>query len=306
MKKSTLGLATALVCLAAHAQGVSGDVVKIAVLSDMSSLYADTAGKGSVEAARMAIADFGGTVLGKKIELVSADHQNKADVAATKARQWFDSEGVDMVMNMNNSSVAIAVNGLARERNKMVMNTGAVSTALTNEHCGATLVHYTYDTYAMTNAAVKGVLADEKRDSTPTALVPGVTTRDITVPGAAGALPATVYTPEGKGPFPVVLYFHGGGWVFADRKVYDGGARGISKQANAVVVSVDYRRAPEDKFPAAHDDALAAYRWLSKNASAVNGDAKRLALAGESAGGKLAVATADNRRFNRKCWLFAW
>ncbi|RZA16884.1 MAG: alpha/beta hydrolase [Proteobacteria bacterium] len=140
--------------------------------------------------------------------------------------------------------------------------------------------------------AVKGVLADEKRDSTPTALVPGVTTRDITVPGAAGALPATVYTPEGNGPFPVVLYFHGGGWVFADRKVYDGGARGISKQANAVVVSVDYRRAPENKFPAAHDDALAAYRWLSKNASAVNGDAKRLALAGESAGGNLAVATA--------------
>jgi len=140
--------------------------------------------------------------------------------------------------------------------------------------------------------AVKGVLADEKRDSTPTALVPGVTTRDITVPGAAGSLPATVYTPEGTGPFPVVLYFHGGGWVFADRKVYDGGARGISKQANAVVVSVDYRRAPENKFPAAHDDALAAYRWLSKNAASVNGDAKRLALAGESAGGNLAVATA--------------
>ncbi|WP_197979658.1 alpha/beta hydrolase [Pseudomonas sp. CFBP 13602] len=140
--------------------------------------------------------------------------------------------------------------------------------------------------------AVKGVLADEKRDSTPTVLVPGVTTRDITVPGAAGSLPATVYTPEGTGPFPVVLYFHGGGWVFADRKVYDGGARGISKQANAVVVSVDYRRAPENKFPAAHDDALAAYRWLSKNAASVNGDAKRLALAGESAGGNLAVATA--------------
>lgn len=140
--------------------------------------------------------------------------------------------------------------------------------------------------------AVKGVLADEKRDSTPTALVPGVTTRDITVPGAAGSLPATVYTPEGTGPFPVVLYFHGGGWVFADRKVYDGGARGISKQANAVVVSVDYRRAPESKFPAAHEDALAAYRWLSKNAASVNGDPKRLALAGESAGGNLAVATA--------------
>ena len=105
--------------------------------------------------------------------------------------------------------------------------------------------------------AVKGVLADQKRDSTPTTLVPGVTTREIQVPGAAGSMPATVYTPDGTGPFPVVLYFHGGGWVFADRKVYDGGARGLAKQANAVVVSVDYRLAPENKFPAAHEDALA-------------------------------------------------
>ena len=165
MKKSALALAAALACwTGAQAQGISGDAVKIAVLSDMSSLYADTAGKGSVEAARMAIEDFGGTVLGKKIELLSADHQNKADVAATRARQWFDNDGVDMVMNMNNSSVAIAVNGLARERGKVIMNTGAVSTALTNEHCGPTLVHYTYDTYAMTNAAVKGVLAQGKKD----------------------------------------------------------------------------------------------------------------------------------------------
>lgn len=139
--------------------------------------------------------------------------------------------------------------------------------------------------------AVKGVLADEKRDGTPSTLVPGVTTRDIAVPGAGGLMPATVYTPEGSGPFPVVLYFHGGGWVFADRKVYDGGARGIAKQANAVVVSVDYRLSPENKFPAAHDDGLAAYKWLTSHATSINGDPKRLALAGESAGGNLAVAT---------------
>jgi acetyl esterase/lipase len=139
--------------------------------------------------------------------------------------------------------------------------------------------------------AVKGVLADEKRDSSPESLVPGVTSREITVPGAGGSMPATVYTPDGAGPFPVVLYFHGGGWVFADRKVYDGGARGISRQANAVVISVDYRLAPENKFPAAHDDALAAYKWLANNATSLKGDPKRLALAGESAGGNLAVAT---------------
>lgn len=139
---------------------------------------------------------------------------------------------------------------------------------------------------------VKRVLADQERDSSPTALVPGVATHEITVAGAAGNLPATVYTPAGNGPFPVVLYFHGGGWVIADRTVYDGGARGLAKQANAIVVSVDYRRAPEYKFPAAHLDAVAAYRWLTNNAASIGGDPKRLALAGESAGGNLALATA--------------
>ena len=140
--------------------------------------------------------------------------------------------------------------------------------------------------------AVKGVLTDQKRDTSPTTLVPGVTASDRTVAGAAGNLPATVYTPAGSGPFPVVVYFHGGGWVIADRKVYDAGARGLAKQANAIVVSVDYREAPEYKFPAAHDDALAAYRWVANNAASLGGDPKRLALAGESAGGNLAVATA--------------
>ncbi|MBF5006708.1 ABC transporter substrate-binding protein [Diaphorobacter caeni] len=149
---------------AAQAAGISDDVVKIGVLSDMSGLYADTAGRGSVEAARMAIQDFGGTVLGKKIELVFADHQNKADVGATAARNWFDREGVDLIMDLNNSSVAVAVNNLARERNKMVMNTGGASDILTNEHCAATSIHYTYDSYALGNSAVRGILAQGKKD----------------------------------------------------------------------------------------------------------------------------------------------
>ncbi|MDF1503232.1 alpha/beta hydrolase [Roseisolibacter sp. H3M3-2] len=140
--------------------------------------------------------------------------------------------------------------------------------------------------------AVTALLVAQGKDTTPAALVPGVTAADRTVRGAAGDLPATVYTPEGAGPFPVVVYFHGGGWVIADRKVYDGGARGLAKAANAVVVSVDYRRAPEAKFPAQHDDALAAYRWALANAASIKGDPKRVALAGESAGGNLAVATA--------------
>ncbi|MET0291912.1 MAG: alpha/beta hydrolase, partial [Steroidobacteraceae bacterium] len=90
----------------------------------------------------------------------------------------------------------------------------------------------------------------------------------------------------------VVVYFHGGGWVIADRHVYDGGARGLSKAANAIVISVDYRQAPEHKFPAAWDDALAAYRWAIAHAADFGGNAQRVALAGESAGGNLAVATA--------------
>ena len=115
---------------------------------------------------------------------------------------------------------------------------------------------------------------------------------DRTIQGAAGKIPARVYTPEGPGPFPVIVYFHGGGWVIANKDVYDAGARGLAKAVNAVVVSVDYRLAPENKFPAQHDDALAAYRWVTLNAASIKGDPARLALAGESAGGNLAVATA--------------
>jgi acetyl esterase/lipase len=140
--------------------------------------------------------------------------------------------------------------------------------------------------------AVKAVLAAQGRASNPESLVPGVSARDITIPGPGGVLPARVYTPAGPGPFPAVVYFHGGGWVIADKEVYDGGARGLSKEANAVVVSVDYRQAPEHKFPAAWDDAFAAYRWVAEQAAQLQVDPARLALAGESAGGNLALATA--------------
>ena len=140
--------------------------------------------------------------------------------------------------------------------------------------------------------AVNVVLKKKGMSTDPLVLVPGVTHADRTITGAAGEIPARIYTPAGAGPFPVIVYFHGGGWVIADKQVYDGGARGLSKQANAVVVSVDYRLAPEHKFPAAWDDALAAYKWTLANAASIKGDPKQLALAGESAGGNLAVATA--------------
>jgi acetyl esterase len=140
--------------------------------------------------------------------------------------------------------------------------------------------------------AVNVVLKQQGRSTDAAQLVPGVETEDVTVRGAKGMLPATVYTPQGEGPFPVVVYFHGGGWVIADRKVYDGGARGIAKEAQAIVISVDYRQAPEHKFPAAWDDALASYEWALANAQRYGGDPARVGLAGESAGGNLALATA--------------
>jgi acetyl esterase/lipase len=140
--------------------------------------------------------------------------------------------------------------------------------------------------------AVDVVLKQQGRSNRPEDLVPGISSKDTVIDGAAGPLPARIYTPGGAGPFPIVVYFHGGGWVIADKQVYDGGARGIAHAANAVVVSVDYRQAPEYKFPAAWDDAFAAYLWALANASSINGDPTRIALAGESAGGNLALATA--------------
>ena len=142
--------------------------------------------------------------------------------------------------------------------------------------------------------AVRVLLTAQGRSVDPQVLVPGVKTRDITIDGAEGTLPARVYMPEvdGGAPLPVVVYFHGGGWVLADKDVYDGGARGICKESGAIVISVDYRRAPEYKFPAAWDDALAAYEWTVAHAASLGGDPERIALAGESAGGNLALATA--------------
>ena len=142
--------------------------------------------------------------------------------------------------------------------------------------------------------AVKGLM---QKQGKPTIPEPGVTSVDRTIPGPAGALPVRVYTPDqGAKPFPVVVYYHGGGWVIANKDVYDGGARALAKMANVVVVSVDYRQGPEHKFPAAHDDAFAAYKWALANAKSINGDPTKVALAGESAGGGLAVATAIRAR----------
>jgi branched-chain amino acid transport system substrate-binding protein len=127
---------------------ISGDVVKIGVLTDMSGLYSDGAGAGSVAAAQLAIDDFGGKVLGKSIVLVYADHQNKADVGASKAREWFDTQQVDLIVDVPNSGVALAVSKVANEKRRLFIVAGGGSTRLTNEDCNPYTIHYVYDTYA--------------------------------------------------------------------------------------------------------------------------------------------------------------
>jgi acetyl esterase/lipase len=140
--------------------------------------------------------------------------------------------------------------------------------------------------------AVRALLSARGLPCTLEALVPGVRSEDTTIAGPAGTLDARIYRPEGAGPFPVILYFHGGGWVIGSKEIYDAGARGLARAAGAIVISTDYHLAPEHKFPTAWDDAFAAYRWLLGNAQALGGVPDRLALAGESAGGALALATA--------------
>lgn len=142
----------------AWAQNLSNDKVGIAVLTDMSGLYSDIGGQGSVTAARMAIEDFGGKVLGRKIDLVYADHQNKADVASQKAREWYDTSGVDMVTDVLNSATALAVSKVTAEKKRLMIDTGAATTRLTNEDCNPYTIHHTYDTYALANGTGKAVV----------------------------------------------------------------------------------------------------------------------------------------------------
>ncbi|CAO3452320.1 ABC transporter substrate-binding protein [Azospirillum largimobile] len=132
---------------------VSDDVVKIAVLDDMTGIYADLAGRGSVVAAQMAVEDFGGKVKGAPVQVVFADHQNKADIAASISRQWIDREQVDVIVDVGNSAAALAVQEVTRETGRVHLNSTAGTTELTNEKCSPTGVHWTYDTYALANGA---------------------------------------------------------------------------------------------------------------------------------------------------------
>jgi branched-chain amino acid transport system substrate-binding protein len=151
MKLKAIAIAAACVLgapLAAQAQ-VSGDTIKIGFITDMSGVYSDVDGPGGAEAIKMAIADAGVVLPGKKVEFVSADHQNKADIAASKAREWFDQQGVDLLIGGTNSGANLAMAKIAAEKKKVFISIGAGSSRLTNEECTPYTVHYAYDTVAL-------------------------------------------------------------------------------------------------------------------------------------------------------------
>ena len=145
---------------AALAEGLSGDKVVIGVLTDLSSVYADVAGKGSIAAVEMAVADYGGKVLGKPIEILTADHQNKADIAVNIAREWIDTKGADAIVDLVTSSVGLGVQGVGGEKGIVTINSGAATVRLTQKECTATSFHWIYDTYSLAHVTPPSVVAD--------------------------------------------------------------------------------------------------------------------------------------------------
>ena len=152
MKRTAIALASMFACLGlslpAQAQ-ISGDVIKIGFITDLSGVYSDVDGNGGAEAIRMAIADMGGAVNGKKVQLLVADHQNKPDIAASRAREWFDREGVDLLIGGTNSGASLAMAKVAAEKKKVFIAIGSGTAQLTNEQCTPYTVHYAYDTVAL-------------------------------------------------------------------------------------------------------------------------------------------------------------
>jgi branched-chain amino acid transport system substrate-binding protein len=138
--------------------GISDGIVKIGVLNDQSSLYADLAGQGSVAAARMAVEDFGAEKKGLKVEIVSADHQNKPDVGSSIARQWYDADKVDAIFDVPNSGVALAINQITKDKGKAFIVSGAATADLTGKACSPNTIHWTYDTWALANGTGNAIV----------------------------------------------------------------------------------------------------------------------------------------------------
>jgi len=158
MKLKKIVSALALLSISAISVAQDKKPIKIGFITDGSSLYSDIDGIGGKEAMEMAIADFGGTVLGRKVEVLFADHQNKADIAAGKAREWIDQEGVNVIFGGTNSGTALATSKVTTEKKRLYINNGAGTSQLTNEQCSPYTIHYTYNTIALANVTGKAMV----------------------------------------------------------------------------------------------------------------------------------------------------
>jgi branched-chain amino acid transport system substrate-binding protein len=156
VQRRALELTLMLMAVSAPAAAQNGPV-KLGVLTDMSSLYADNGGQGSVIAAQMAVDDFNGKALGRSVQIIAGDHQNKADVGSAITRRWLENEGVEAILDVPNSAVALAVQGITRDRKKLFLATGAATSRLTGDECSMTGIHWTYDTYALSQGTTKAI-----------------------------------------------------------------------------------------------------------------------------------------------------
>ena len=187
------------------------------------------------------------------------------------------------------SAFAVSLAGAAAKMGKPDPQMKAVLTSLAALH-GRPIEKLTPQEARKQPTPADAVKALLKKQGESTAPEPVGKVEDTTVPGPGGDIPVRVYTPKGDGPFPVIVYYHGGGWVIATIDTYDATPRALVNLTNAVVISVEYRKAPEHKFPAAHEDAYAALQYVAQNADKYDGDPKRVAVVGESAGGNMASA----------------
>ena len=165
LKLKLLALSLATVGFSSvQAQGISDDIIRIGHITDMSGVYSDLDGTAGTEAIKMAVADLGGEIDGKKIEVVGFDHQNKADIASAKAREWIDQDKVDIIFGGTNSATALAVAAVAAEKKIPYIQLGAGSTQLTNEQCTPFTIHYAYNTKALANVTGSAVVQEGGND----------------------------------------------------------------------------------------------------------------------------------------------
>ncbi|MGM0825078.1 MAG: ABC transporter substrate-binding protein [Pseudomonadota bacterium] len=157
---SSAALAMGTACSAMASNGFSDDEVRIGVLTDMSGIYTDLSGEAAVEAVRMAVEDFGGEVGGVPIEVTYGDHRNRADTGASRAREWYDDEGVDMINDLSNSGVALAVAAVAEERQRHAIVNSSSNIGLTNDYCSPYVTHYTYDAHSLAHGTGKSIVED--------------------------------------------------------------------------------------------------------------------------------------------------